>query len=152
RPPDSSLSRAILLSKGGSSRGGRRRRSWEGRWCGELRIRSLFSAVLFLTTIPLMSADEGAKRRIALRVAEAWLQLPEMERMKGWGRRSGIELDVASESTPVPRGWETVFLGTLPASSFLRKRLERFPVRLEEKGFLFDGREYRGPEDAIALT
>src|SRR5712691_5638734 len=87
-----------------------------------------------------------------MRIPQAWLNGPEMERLIGWGRRAGIEIDVGAESAPVAPGWEAVFVGVVPASAALRGRLERFPVRLEEKGFVFDGREFRGAEDAITLT
>ena len=97
-------------------------------------------------------ATAQEKRRAAMRIPQAWLNGPEMQRLIGWGRRSGIEIDVGAESAPVPPGWEAVFVGIVPASAALRRQLERFPVRLDEKGFVFDGREFRRPEDAIALT
>jgi len=109
-------------------------------------------AILFLLAGAFAAAVGQEKRRIVVRVPETWLSQPEMQRMAGWGRRSGLEVDLAGESAPVPPGGEVVFLGTVPASAAMRKRLDRFPVRLEEKGFVFDGHEYLGAEDAIALT
>jgi hypothetical protein len=120
----------------------------EGRVWGS----RVFVAILFLLAGACAVAVADEKRRIVVRVPEAWLSLPEMQRMAGWGRRSGFEIDLAGESAPVPPGGEVVFVGAVPASAAMRKKLDRFPVRLEEKGFVFDGHEYRGTEDAIALT
>jgi hypothetical protein len=89
---------------------------------------------------------------VAFRVAEGLLEAPELQRVTAWGKRAGISVDVASDSAPVPAGWESVFVSTVPAPETVRRQLARFPVRIEEKGFVFDGRTYRGPEDAIALA
>jgi hypothetical protein len=64
----------------------------------------------------------------------------------------GFEVEIASEEVAVPAGWEAVRLSTLPCSIELRRRLSRFPLRLEARGFLFDSHSYTKPEEAIALT
>lgn len=64
----------------------------------------------------------------------------------------GFEVEIAAEETAVHAGWEAVRLSTLPCSIELRRRLSRFPLRLEARGFLFDGLSYTKPEEAIALT
>ncbi|MGE5277273.1 MAG: glycoside hydrolase family 113 [Acidobacteriota bacterium] len=111
--------------------------------------------ILLLASLLLLSADFAAGsggRRVALRVAPGLSPGPELERVAGWARRQGILLEIGPESAPVPPGAEAVFLSLLPASSSYRRRLERFPVRLERNGFVFDGRAYRHPNDAMALA
>jgi hypothetical protein len=91
-------------------------------------------------------------RRIALRMAEGFSLGPDFERIAGRARRRGIEVQALSESSPVPRGWEEVYLATLPASDSLRGLAASFPIVLEQDGFQFDGRTYRGAQDAIVLV
>jgi len=91
-------------------------------------------------------------RRIAIRVPEGFSPGPEFERLSGWGRRAGVEVEVAPESSPVPAGWEAARVAILPASAAFRQLVARFPVRLTEKGFVFDGRSYGQSDDAMALT
>src|SRR5713226_4300756 len=98
---------------------------------GKLAGLAVFLVLAFLTVLSSAApATAQEKRRVAMRIPQAWLSGPEMQRLIGWGRRSGIEIDVGAESAPVPPGWEAVFVGIVPASAALRRRLERFPFRL----------------------
>ncbi|MEO8190913.1 MAG: hypothetical protein ABI682_11280 [Acidobacteriota bacterium] len=90
-------------------------------------------------------------RRIAVRAAEGVLTAAELDRMAGWAGRQGIEVRTGGEGDPVPAGWETLRVAVAPASAEFSRRLMRFGVRTEANGFLFDGRTYRAPEDAIAV-
>lgn len=94
----------------------------------------------------------GAPRRVAIRAPESLVQGGELERIKGWARRSGVLLEVGAEQAPAPPGSEIVWLALTPVSEAFAKAASRFPVKLEPDGFEFDGRRYRAPEDAIALS
>jgi hypothetical protein len=109
-----------------------------------------FLAAVLLLSAELASGDGG--RRVALRMAPGLSPGPELQRFAGWAKRQGILLEVGPESAPVSSGAEAVFVSLLPASSSYRRRLERFPVRFEQNGFVFDGRAYRQPDDAMALA
>jgi hypothetical protein len=85
-------------------------------------------------------------------VPEGFSPGPEFERFSGWARREGVEVEVGPESSPVPAGWEAARVAVLPASAAFRRLVARFPVRLTEKEFVFDGRSYGQPDDAVALT
>jgi hypothetical protein len=98
------------------------------------------------------SAGTTAVRRIAIRVPEGFSLGQEFERVSGWARREGIEVEVGPESAPVPAGWEAARLAVLPASESFRRLVARFPLRFTEKEFVFDGRPYAQPGDAIAVT
>jgi hypothetical protein len=91
-------------------------------------------------------------RKVAIRVPEGFSLAPEFERLSGWARRGGVEVAVAEESSPVPAGWEAARVTVLPASESFRRLVAKFPVRLESKEFVFDGRAYGTPDDAIALS
>jgi hypothetical protein len=91
-------------------------------------------------------------RRIAIRVPEGFSPAPEFERLSGWARRAAVEVAIAEESSPVPAGWEAARVAVLPASEGFRRLVAKFPVRLESKEFVFDGRAYGHPDDAIALS
>jgi glycosyl hydrolase family 113 len=91
-------------------------------------------------------------RRIAIRVPEGFSLAPEFERLSGWARRAGVEVAVAEEPSPAPAGWEAARVTVLPASESFRRLAAKFPVRLESKQFVFDGRAYGHPDDAIALS
>jgi hypothetical protein len=91
-------------------------------------------------------------RRIAIRVPEGFSTGPEFERLSGWGRRAGVEVEVGPEASQVPAGWEAARVALLPASAAFRRLVARFPVRLTEKEFVFDGRSYGQSDDAVALT
>jgi hypothetical protein len=102
----------------------------------------------------LAGAAGGADpaRRIAIRVPEGFSPGPEFERFSGWARREGVEVEVGPESAPVPAGWEAARVAVLPASAAFRRLVAKFPVRLTEKDFVFDGRSYGQPDDAVVLT
>jgi hypothetical protein len=86
-----------------------------------------------------------------LRVSESLSASPDLPGVAAQAKRSGVEVQIGPEGAPTPKGWETVHLATLPIGGTLRAALARFPITLEEGGFLFDGRTYTGPEDAILL-
>jgi len=115
-----------------------------------VRVRS-FGASLLLLSLALPARSETA-RRVALRLAEGVSAGASVERIQNWARREGVALDVASDATPVPEGAEVVRVSLLPVSETNRRRLERFPVKIEARAFVFDGRTYREPSDAIALA
>lgn len=87
-----------------------------------------------------------------MRLAEGFSLGPEFERASGWAKRRGIEIQTGPESSPVPKGWEALYLSTFPVGDRLRGLLLRFPVSLEVAGFAFDGRTCSGENDAIFLT
>jgi hypothetical protein len=91
-------------------------------------------------------------RRIAIRVPEGFSPGPEFERFSGWARREGVKVEVGPEASPVPAGWEAARVAILPASEAFRRLVARFPLRLSEKEFVFDGRTYGQSDDAVALT
>ena len=75
------------------------------------------------------------------------------ERLRGRtpdGReRARVELDVAPEGTPVPKGAEVVHVCALPACGRGAERSRRVSRRASRtRGFVFDGRTYSGEEDA----
>ena len=99
------------------------------------------------------SSMPGAQaRRIAIRVPEGFALGPEFERFSGWARREGVQVEVGPESSAVPPGWEAARLSVLPPSDAFRRLVARFPLRLSDKEFVFDGRTYAQPDDAVALT
>ena len=91
-------------------------------------------------------------RRIAVRIAEGVSLGPDFERAVAWARRRGIEVQSGPEGSPVPKGFETARLSVLPAAERLKAQLKRFPIALEEKGFVFDGRTYAGENVAVFLA
>jgi hypothetical protein len=97
-------------------------------------------------------AGTTAVRRIAIRLPEGFSLGQDFERFSGWAGRQGVEVEVGPESSPAPAGWETARLAVLPASESFRRLAARFPLRLSEKEFVFDGRSYGQPGDAIAVT
>ena len=100
----------------------------------------------------LFLGASGETRRIAIRAPADFLAGPESGRLSAWGQRLGFEIDVSAEETAVIPGWETLRLSTLPCSIELRRRLARFPVKLESNGFSFDNHLYSKPEEAVALS
>ncbi|MEP6802635.1 MAG: hypothetical protein ABJC07_11885 [Acidobacteriota bacterium] len=90
-------------------------------------------------------------RRIAVRAAEGILAAADLERLASWAGRQGIEVRTGDEAAPVPAGWEVLRVAVAPASGEFSHRLQRFGVRTEAQGFVFDGRSYRSPEDAVAV-
>lgn len=89
-------------------------------------------------------------RRVALRFAEALA--PEAERLVEWGRRRGVEVQTGAETAPVPQGFPSATLSVLPPSDRVREAASAFAVSFEGGGFTFDGRAYRGAEDAVFLS
>jgi hypothetical protein len=117
----------------------------------------LLLAPLLLPTMVALAAKPKPTptpepRRIALRVAEGLVSDPGLERLTEWARRRGIEIQAGPEEAPVPKGSEAAYLAVLPGSERMRGMAAAFPIVLERDGFSFDGRGYRGPEDAIFLA
>ncbi|MGH9365326.1 MAG: hypothetical protein ACRD1B_08710, partial [Thermoanaerobaculia bacterium] len=94
----------------------------------------------------------AAGRRIAIRAPEALLQSGEIDRIKGWAPSNGVALEVGADDAPTPSGAEVVRLALTPVSEVFARAASRFPVKLEPDGFEFDGRWYRGAQDAVALA
>lgn len=115
-------------------------------------VERLSAAVAVALLLAGAVGGSDSVRRIAIRVPEGFSPGPEFERFSGWARREGVEVDVGPESSPVPAGWEAARVAVLPASAAFRGLVAKFPVRLTEKEFVFDGRSYGQPEDAVALT
>jgi hypothetical protein len=109
------------------------------------------AAALLLSLAP-KPTPTPEPRRIALRPAEGFSLGPDFERIASRAKRRGIEVQALPESSPVPKGWEEVYLATFPAPESLRTLLAAFPIVLEAGGFQFDGRTYRSAEDAIVLA
>ncbi len=115
--------------------------------------RSLLLALLFgVELFSLAPAESSPVRRIAIRVPESFSRAQVFEPYASFARRRGVELDIGLENKEVPSGWEVVRMGALPVSDHFRRLLDRFPLRLKESGFEFDGRTYPAPEDGIALS
>jgi len=112
----------------------------------------LFWPLVLLRFLPAAEAQAPAPRRIAIRTSQALSSDPDLSRYASFARRYGIEIDVGPEEKDVPAGWEVRHVSSFPVSERFRDRLERFPIRLEASGFVFDGRAYRAPEDGIRLS
>ncbi len=91
------------------------------------------------------------KRRIAVRAAAGSLTGTELDRIAGWAGRQGLEIRTGAEADPVPPGWDVLRVAVAPASADFSRRLLRFGVRADTRGFVFDGRTYQSPEDGIAV-
>ncbi len=115
-------------------------------------LRRLVWLLILLAGLPGAGAAAQEKRRIALRLPEAELNGPEARRVKGWAGRAGAEIDLGPLAAPVPAGFEAVYVATVPPPATVSTLLADFPVRVEPSGFVFDGRAYRGSDDAVALT
>jgi hypothetical protein len=74
-----------------------------------------------------------------------------LERFAAWARRERIRLDVGPEGSAVPLQADVLRLSAPPASEEFRRRLSRFPIRLTSTGFVFDGRAFEAPGDALLL-
>jgi hypothetical protein len=92
-----------------------------------------------------------APRRIAIRLCGG-LAPSAAERLSASARRQGIEVEVASEGAPPPKGSEVAHVCALPAPEGTKALLARFPVSIQEGAFEFDGRAYTGKADAILLS
>lgn len=116
------------------------------------RARASVSVEVGLLLLLGNAPPEATPRSIAVRVQQGLPTGPELDRLTGWARREGIAIEVRPESVPVARGWEAVYLSELPVSDFLRRAMPRFPLSLEARGFVFDGRTYRTAEDGILIS
>ena len=121
----------------------------EGRLRSAAPIAGLLAVAL---PVVLMAVERAPARRIAIRVPSGFPLAPELERFSGWARREGVEVETGPEALPVPPGWEAARIAVLPAAEGFRRSVAKFPVRLTETEFLFDGRLYGQPGDAIALS
>jgi len=115
-----------------------------------LRLLPLAAFVLALAPKP---TPTPALRRIAVRYCEG-TALPRA----AFGdaatpvRRGDVEIQSAAEGTPVPKGADVVHICVLPASDAAKALSARFPVTLQDRGFVFDGRTYSESGDAILLS
>ena len=82
---------------------------------------------------------------------EGW-RISGLERWASFARRQGTEIRVAGEVDRLAPGWEIIRLAAPPISEASRRRIAAFPVALEPLGFVFDGRAYRAPGDAVVLS
>ncbi len=96
-------------------------------------------------------SDSPPVRRVAIVLPEGW-PIESLQRWAGFARREGVEIRLAGEAEPLPPGWEVARFAAPPVPDAFRRRLARFPVRLESPGFLFDGRAYRDAGDAVVLS
>jgi hypothetical protein len=108
---------------------------------------SLVAGVLLLPAAAL-GAPADITRRVAIRPGEGVSLAGDFERLAGWARREGMEIEIAPESSPVPPGWETA---RIAVDSF-RRLAAKFPVRILAKEFVFDDRRYGRLGDAVALS
>lgn len=113
--------------------------------------RALLAAAVLLVLVAAKPRPPEP-RRIALRVDAGVSVAPDFERIAAWAKRRGIEVETGPEGAAVPKGFETAHLSTLPAPEGLAAQLARFPVALEDHGFLFDARTYTGEDAAIVLA
>lgn len=117
-----------------------------------MRPGPLSAAGLLLLSAVAPGAPGESARRIAIRIPEGLSLAPEFERFSGWADRQGIQFEVGPEAAAVPAGWETARIAVLPASEAFRRLVAKFPLRIAQRVFVFDGRSYGQPEDAIALS
>jgi hypothetical protein len=117
-----------------------------------LRPGPLLAAGVLLVSAPASAAPESGARRIAIRIPEGFSLEPEFGRFSAWADRQGIRMEVGAEGSPAAAGWEVAHVAVLPVSEAVRRQLAKFPLRVGERDFAFDGRSYAGPEDAIAVS
>lgn len=108
--------------------------------------------VLFVASILALAAPDpaarSAERRVAVVLPDGW-SLPELERWAVFARREGVVVRVGE---PPGTEWEVVRLAAPPVPEDFRRRLARFSVTVGAAEFSFDGRAYRDPDDAVALS
>ena len=86
-----------------------------------------------------------------MRAPASLLSGESLRRFAGWGARQGLRFDPEPEEAPVAPGDRVLRIAVAPPSPDFLRRIARFGVRAEAKGFTFDGRAYRGPDDAIRV-
>src|SRR5262249_46595314 len=96
------------------------------------------------------SPKTPAPRKVAVRVCEG-VQAESAFSPEATKRRN-LEVQVAPEGAPVPKGFEVVHICKLPLSPDVPAAVAKFPITFDAKGFTFDGRSYSGEEDAILLS
>ncbi|HXM77852.1 MAG TPA: hypothetical protein VOA00_01355 [Thermoanaerobaculia bacterium] len=101
--------------------------------------------------ISLPRGTPGVSRRLAIRAAAPLTAGEEIDRLRGWALRQGLHIEAAGEDAPVPSGWEVLRIAIVPVSPSAARKLDRFGVHADASGFTFDGRAYRGADDAIAM-
>jgi len=107
---------------------------------------------VWLIALLLTAPDHAPERRLAIRIADGLSIAGDLERMAQYGRRQGLIVDIGSETAPVPSGADAVYVSGLPPSPRVRRALVRFASSADAKGFTFDGRSYRGADDAILFS
>ncbi len=96
-------------------------------------------------------APAAPVRRVAIR-ASADLPPAGLDRLAAAARARGVEVELAREGSPAPAGFDLLRLSTLPPSDAVRTAVLVFPVVFESGAFVFDGRAYRRPDEAVRLT
>ena len=117
--------------------------------------RTLLALLVLLSGFVAAGAPPGEDRparRVSIRVASGSFEGADQDRLRGWAERLGVLLDVATEGAPVAPGAEVLRLARTPSPESWRAPLARFSVGVAREGFRFDGRSYRGTEDAIAVS
>jgi hypothetical protein len=118
-----------------------------------LILSMLFLPILLLEFLSASESPVPAPRGIAIRLSGDLASDPDLARYASFARRRyGTELDIGPDEKTVPAGWLVRRVTTFPVSQRFRSLLAGFPVRLEESGFVFDGRTYRSPRDGVQLS
>ncbi len=117
-----------------------------------LPLLGLLVAAFVVGASPKTTPSPSGSRRVAVRLAEGIDAGTAFDPGSVWARRKNVELQAAAEGVAVPKGFEVVHVAVLPATPPVPALLAKFPVTLEEKAFVFDGRTFAGEEDAILLT
>ncbi|MFN2387406.1 MAG: hypothetical protein ABR576_14165 [Thermoanaerobaculia bacterium] len=108
--------------------------------------------ILAALALAFTAPEARSSRRIALRVAPDLRAADDFRRFSTAAERRGIRLDAGDEEQQAPEGWEVLRVARTPASAAFARRIGRFPIVLRPSGFAFDGREYPGADDAVALS
>lgn len=116
----------------------------------------ILALALVLAAAPLSPSAPPATppapaARIAVRAPASLLAGESIRRFAGWAARQGLRFDPGPEDAPVAPGDRVVRIAISPAAPDFHRRIARFGVRPEPKGFTFDGRAYRGEDDAIRV-
>lgn len=90
-------------------------------------------------------------RRVVIQ-ASPDLPAPAVEQVAAAARARGVDVRIAAEGTGVEAGFGLLRLSTLPPSGTVRSAVLVFPIQIEPKGFVFDGRRYSGADEAVRLT
>ncbi|HYK42239.1 MAG TPA: hypothetical protein VE007_07590 [Thermoanaerobaculia bacterium] len=123
-------------------------------WTRRLGTAALLAAAVCLLAFgaaPPQPVPTPSPRRVEIRAAPSLFTAEDRERLAGFSARQGVQVDVGPESAAVTPGARVFRAALSPAPAELSRRLARFGVTAEAGGFSFDGRNYRGKEDGIAV-